>query len=665
MSFQDLRSSEKLSDGLLTTADGSAFCVASKDMFATKPEANPAAGSGKLSFASTGLSAAAAVAPADLHDPACDDPAVDRSKYCKLKSNGGATAPKTLSFREDAGSAAAVAPVGPDGLLADSTLPSTNNVSALACTQGFTKMGSAPRSLAVVLLKWARQYYKTKEECCKESGNTGPDCDCKWNGYTYDNLPPPSAYSRMFTDECDGKPSINRAYYDMSGGMVTFHGKARVPTPATVMAELSKRNGQFVRQEPLLPLNALPATVTDSSYQDPDGVDVYGWAVLPSMREGGDGSCMDWCGEAIKQMGVNSSEYNHVMCLALYSQSLTICDACDSTKTACAGTCPASSGISTGCGCGTCSFAWGGQSSCNRPAEPGVRTGLNVPTTTYDDREPPLVAGMRPRPFIKMARGNKVYMSHELGHNMGLTHTGALRCATTGNVVNRQPEGCTPDWYGDQTSFMGSGSDLQMPNAMKYRVRWLPRGTLKTHLPGSDVRYSLSAATSRRPSWQDGSTAELRWFDAATDTLAVRVPLTFPSKEVAGVGGFKCPCPACPQCTAEACRASGAATSCCTDPSCADSNFSYYYVELHQPYANDNTPDFKGIAVRLMGDLSTCTSTRAVATHLDGEGKPQYLLNSPDPSGAAVGSTFEDPLRRVTVILEEWSGSQATIRVIA
>jgi hypothetical protein len=65
------------------------------------------------------------------------------------------------------------------------------------------------------------------------------------------------------------------------------------------------------------------------------------------------------------------------------------------------------------------------------------------------------------------------------------------------------------------------------------------------------------------------------------------------------------------------------------------------------------------------GDLSTCTSTRAVATHLDGEGKPQYLLNSPDASGAAVGSKFEDPLRRVTVILEEWSGSQATIRVIA
>lgn len=52
----------------------------------------------------------------------------------------------------------------------------------------------------------------------------------------------------------------------------------------------------------------------------------------------------------------------------------------------------------------------------------------------------------------------------------GLTHTGALRCTTTANVINRQPTGCTPDWYGDQTSFMGSGPDLLLPNAMKYRV---------------------------------------------------------------------------------------------------------------------------------------------------------------------------------------------------
>jgi hypothetical protein len=31
--------------------------------------------------------------------------------------------------------------------------------------------------------------------------------------------------------------------------------------------------------------------ITDKSFQDPDGVDVYGWAVLDSMRTPGDGQC--------------------------------------------------------------------------------------------------------------------------------------------------------------------------------------------------------------------------------------------------------------------------------------------------------------------------------------------------------------------------------------
>lgn len=53
----------------------------------------------------------------------------------------------------------------------------------------------------------------------------------------------------------------------------------------------------------------------------------------------------DWCGEAIAAVGINSSDYNHVMCMALYSQSNTICDACDATKSSCAGTCPANGGI--------------------------------------------------------------------------------------------------------------------------------------------------------------------------------------------------------------------------------------------------------------------------------------------------------------------------------
>jgi hypothetical protein len=37
-----------------------------------------------------------------------------------------------------------------------------------------------------------------------------PGCDCDWGGYTYDNMPHPKSYSRLFTDECDKGPSLNR-----------------------------------------------------------------------------------------------------------------------------------------------------------------------------------------------------------------------------------------------------------------------------------------------------------------------------------------------------------------------------------------------------------------------------------------------------------------------
>lgn len=77
----------------------------------------------------------------------------------------------------------------------------------------------------------------------------------------------------------------------MSGGMVTFHSKMRVPTPAMAMAELAIRNGSKPPPDAPMALNTMAAYLTDTSYQDPDGVDVYGWAVLNEMRENGDGSC--------------------------------------------------------------------------------------------------------------------------------------------------------------------------------------------------------------------------------------------------------------------------------------------------------------------------------------------------------------------------------------
>jgi hypothetical protein len=89
----------------------------------------------------------------------------------------------------------------------------------------------------------------------------------------------------------------------------------------------------------------------------------------------------------------------------------------------------------------------------------------------------------------------------------------------------------------------------------------------------------------------------------------------------------------------------------------------YLYIELHQPYRNDHEPTVRGIAIRMMGDLSKCTSTRAVPLFVDSSGKQQYLLNTPDPTGVAVGSRYEDPVRGVSVVLEEWSRAKAVVRI--
>jgi len=79
---------------------------------------------------------------------------------------------------------------------------------APACTQAFTTPGAKARSLAVILIKWRREYYPAREVCC--AGSSDPNCDCTWGGYKYDELPPAKAYERMFSDECDGHMSMNR-----------------------------------------------------------------------------------------------------------------------------------------------------------------------------------------------------------------------------------------------------------------------------------------------------------------------------------------------------------------------------------------------------------------------------------------------------------------------
>lgn len=47
---------------------------------------------------------------------------------------------------------------------------------------------------------------------------------------------------------------------------------------------------------------------------------------------------------------------------------------------------------------------------------------------------------------VRMVEGHKVYMAHEIGHNLGLTHAGSLVCRVEGGLVNRAHAACRPDW---------------------------------------------------------------------------------------------------------------------------------------------------------------------------------------------------------------------------
>jgi hypothetical protein len=289
-----------------------------------------------------------------LDDPGCDDEDAttpEARAACEAAAAAAASGGKTFM---------AAAAAGPD---------------FATCTRGFTAAGSQPRSLAIILAKWPRNYYKSEADCCAEQGNA-PGCGCKLgSGFTWENLPPPSAYSRLLTDECDDGPSINRAFFDASGGRVTFHSKLRVPVPAGRRAAATATTGgsddnatdsttaATGAPTPTTTLSEAAASSsttaaataaatepvsTPTSYQDPLGVDVYGWALLKEgMRTGpGDntGECRDWCGDAMAQLGVNPGDYDHIVCNPLYA-SRAICDTCSGDG--CSGTCPASTGITT------------------------------------------------------------------------------------------------------------------------------------------------------------------------------------------------------------------------------------------------------------------------------------------------------------------------------
>jgi hypothetical protein len=127
------------------------------------------------------------------------------------------------------------------------------------------------------------------------------------------------SYSRLFsyqcchvihvivlTSCCNTVYVLLQAYFDMTGGRITFHSKLRVPVPSGFslsgdsrrsVVTVSYNNGSAYEGESPSPSpepspspSPEPYVVptdpieTPNSYRDPKGVDVYGWATLDAMR---------------------------------------------------------------------------------------------------------------------------------------------------------------------------------------------------------------------------------------------------------------------------------------------------------------------------------------------------------------------------------------------
>lgn len=120
---------------------------------------------------------------------------------------------------------------------------------------------------------------------------------------------PPCALSARISTPKPNKHTPTQAYYRMSSGQITFTSNTTTTAP-----------------------------------QSP-GVDAYGWAVLDRMRDQSN-VCIDWCGEAMKQLGVHPHSHQHFVCFPLYKPDQApgapaVCDNACPGNGECGASCPA------------------------------------------------------------------------------------------------------------------------------------------------------------------------------------------------------------------------------------------------------------------------------------------------------------------------------------
>jgi hypothetical protein len=208
------------------------------------------------------------------------------------------------------------------------------------------------------------------------------------------------------------------------------------------------------------------------------------------------------------------------------------------------------------------------------------------------------------------------------------------------------------------TSFMGGASSLTLPVFYKLQQGWLPEGVVRTvNETNRQVTVVLREFNSKSA---PASGAPDGWW-ASPDVLTARVPI-----DAAVPAGYSCPCVA-GACAEASCLRDDQCTAgpCCTDAGCADGGFGYYYIEYtrSQVTSGDYGGDMMGVTIRFAGDVKECMSTRLVPTHVVG-GTARYMLDTADPKGKAVGSYFEDTVRRVVVRLDGLGPDWAQVSIL-
>lgn len=96
---------------------------------------------------------------------------------------------------------------------------------------------------------------------------------------------------------------------------------------------------------------------------------------------------------------------------------------------------------------------------------------------------------------------NKLVVSHEIGHNLGLQHAASVHCGNESNpvaIVTDWVNTCTKSEYGDWYSPMGAAHARSFPALQLMQLGWIDRSQISTATTGTVELSPLSGTTGTR-----------------------------------------------------------------------------------------------------------------------------------------------------------------------